>query len=99
MREGLAKGTGIHTEERSNEMYHDGVIGIFNDDGELIDWRENDAPVDPVDYYPAKVWGQMANHWLVTGTYLSLNEVTLGYSFTILFLFQLSKAFNCGIIY
>jgi len=88
MREGLGKGTGIHTEERSNEMYHDGVIGIFNDDGELIDWRENDAPVDPVDYYPAKVWGQMANYWLVTGTYLSLNEVTLGYSFSPSFLAQ-----------
>src|SRR5690625_896378 len=62
MREGLGKGTGIHTEERSNEMYHDGEIGICSDDGELIDWRENDALVDPGNYYHAKVRGRITNH-------------------------------------
>lgn len=86
MREGIMKGTGIHTQERSAEMYHDGVIGIFDDDGNLVDWRENDAPVDPVGFYPARVWGQMAPFWLVSGTYMSLNEMTLGYRFSPSFL-------------
>lgn len=88
MREGLAKGTGIHTENRSEEMYHDGVIGIFDEDNNLIDWRENDAPVDAIDYYPARAWGAMANYWMVSGTYMSLNEVTFGYRFSPRFLAQ-----------
>lgn len=82
MREGFGKGTGIHTEHREAEMYHDGVIGIFDEDNNLIDWRENDAPVDPVDFYPARVWGAMANYWMVSATYVSLNEITLGYQFS-----------------
>jgi TonB-linked SusC/RagA family outer membrane protein len=86
MREGLMKGTGIHTQHREAEMYHDGVIGIFDEAGNLIDTRENDVPVDPVNYFPARVWGQMANHWIVTGTYMSLNEMTLGYNFSPTFL-------------
>lgn len=83
MREGLMKGTGIHTEERSEEMYFDGVIGVFDDDtGELVRVRENDAPVDPVGFYPTRVWGNMPENWMVDGTYLSLNELTLGYNFS-----------------
>ena len=81
-REGLMKGTGIHTEERAAEMYIDGVIGIFDDNGNLVDTRPNDQPVDPVGYYPTQVWGNMAYFWLVDGTYLSLNELTFGYNFS-----------------
>lgn len=82
MREGLMKGVGIHTEHREEEMYHDGVIGIFDEQGNLIDTRENDQPVNHVGYYPARVWGQFTPFWLVSGTYMSLNEMTLGYSFS-----------------
>jgi outer membrane receptor protein involved in Fe transport len=82
MREGLMKGAGIHTQHREAEMYHDGVIGIFDDQGNLIDTRENDQPVDPIGFYPARVWGQFTPFWIVSGTYMSLNEMTLGYSFS-----------------
>ncbi|MEX1135615.1 MAG: SusC/RagA family TonB-linked outer membrane protein [Balneolales bacterium] len=105
MREGYAKGNGVLTEERSEEMYHEGVIeNLYNEDGDLyraslaeeMDWdiddfsgaeeaadktyRENDEPVDPVGYYPARGWGALAENWLVNGSYVSLTEVTLGYA-------------------
>jgi len=82
LREGFMKGTGIHTQHREEEMYFDGVIGIFDEAGNLIDTRENDAPVDPVSYYPSRVWGAMSSFWIVDGTYVSLNELTLGYNFS-----------------
>ncbi|MCC5906936.1 MAG: SusC/RagA family TonB-linked outer membrane protein [Balneolaceae bacterium] len=86
MREGLMKGAGIHTQHREAEMYHDGVIPVFNEAGDIVEYRENDQPVDPIGFYPARVWGQFTPFWIVSGTYMSLNEMTLGYSFSPTFL-------------
>lgn len=100
--EGLAKGTGIHTQDRSSEMFYEGLIpNMYNEDGVLFEshlasennwdiedftedgtYRENNQPVDPVAYYPQRFWGSMAEFWLEDGTYLALNELTLGYNFS-----------------
>src|SRR5690625_3768894 len=90
MREGFMKGTGILTNERSAEMYHDGVIENLDANGEWDGtYRENDMPVDPVGYYPSRVWQQLSEFWLVDGTYVGLREVTLGYTFQARFLEQM----------
>src|SRR5690625_7433278 len=90
MGEGFMKGTGILTNERSAEMYHDGVIENLDDNGEWDGtYRENDMPVDPVGYYPSRVWQQLSEFWLVDGTYVGLREVTLGYTFQARFLEQM----------
>lgn len=77
MNQGFRKGTGIHTQERSAEMFFDGVIE--NSDGSF---RENDQPVDPVTFYPGRAWSSMGSFWIVDGTYVSLTELTLGYNFS-----------------
>src|SRR5690625_5304243 len=90
MREGFMKGTGILTNEGSAEMYHDGVIENLDAKGEWDGtYRENDMPVDPVGYYPSRVWQQLSEFWLVDGTYVGLREVTLGYTFQARFLEQM----------
>lgn len=80
-REGYMKGTGIFTQDRSEEMYFDGVIENLDGDGNWDGtYRENDQPVDPVAYYPVRVWQQYTPFWLVDGTYVNLREITIGYS-------------------
>ncbi|GAA4442074.1 SusC/RagA family TonB-linked outer membrane protein [Ravibacter arvi] len=74
----MANGTGKFTQERGDglEMLIDGVI--LKPDGSYM---ENNIPVTPQNYYAPRAWSNMGEEFVIDASYVSLREITLGYTF------------------
>lgn len=73
-------GNYIGTEERQPEMVIDGVIPNLDADGNPDGtYRENDIGVPPHQYYGA--FSNIGEKYIVDGGYISLRELTIGYTF------------------
>ena len=79
-----AYGTGRHEDtlpgREQGYVIGDGVIVTErNEDGEIVETRENDVPVDPEDYY-GFVGGNIAEPFVYDGSYVRLRQLRLSYS-------------------
>ena len=79
-----AYGTGRHEDtlpgREQGYVIGDGVIVTErNDNGEIVETRENDVPVDPEDYY-GFVGGNIAEPFVYDGSYVRLRQLRLSYS-------------------
>lgn len=80
----MAKGTGKFTEARAPEdLIADGVIEDPNGDIEVggLRYRKNNITLLPNQYYAEQgPWGDIAETMVIDADYVSLREVSLGYS-------------------
>jgi len=80
----MAKGTGKFTEARAPEnLIVDGVIEDPNGDIEVggIKYRKNDISLLPHQYYAEQgPWGEISETMVIDADYVSLREISLGYT-------------------
>lgn len=76
----MGKGTGVFTENREN-LINDGVIAQA--DGSF---KQSDVVLLPEQYYAQRFWGNVGEEFVLDASYISLREMTFGYSFRPAFL-------------
>ncbi len=59
----------------------DGVVEILDGEGNVIGYEENTQAVDGQTYWASRAWGGPTDWFVLDGSYISLREVMLSYSF------------------
>lgn len=89
-----AKGSGLFTEEgrrpqdtddQGNQLPYvgvlDGVVEIFDAEGNVTAYEENTKAVDGQTYWASRAWGGPTEEFVLDASYIMLREVMLGYQF------------------
>jgi len=73
------------TDDEGNQLPYpthlDGVVEIFDDAGNVVDYEENTKKVDGQTIYAGRTWGGPKDWFVLDGSYISLREVMLSYRF------------------
>jgi TonB-linked SusC/RagA family outer membrane protein len=89
-----AKGSGLFTEEgrrprdtddQGNQLPYvgvlDGVVEIFDAEGNVTGYEENTKAVDGQTYWASRAWGGPTEEFVLDASYIMLREVLLSYEF------------------
>ena len=89
-----AKGTGLFTEEgrrprdtddQGNQLPYvgvlDGVVEVFNENGDVIGYEENTKAVDGQTYWASRAWGGPTEEFILDASYIMLRELIFSYEF------------------
>jgi outer membrane receptor protein involved in Fe transport len=89
-----AKGTGLFTEEgrrprdtddQGNQLPYvgvlDGVVEVFNENGDVIGYEENTQAVDGQTYWAIRAWRDIGEEFILDASYIMLRELIFSYDF------------------
>jgi len=92
-RQMTANGTGLFTEEGRRPVdtdasgaqlpyvgVLDGVVEVFDGDGNVTGYEENTKAVDGQTYWATRAWSNIGEEFVLDASYITLRELTLGYN-------------------